>query len=778
MLKTTLGLGVILVIASIAPSFAGYSTLEINRSKIKFPKYSPETKKLVLNQAKMILNDIFVHQDLKIKDFGEAANAKPRLDALEKKLATISDNEFHGTMTDIFRDLKDLHTMYYLPRPFACYESFLPVFFKHVKLADGKSGYAVTDYHVKKEIADLIPKPFNVAIGDMVISYNGKPIDSVVKAAMPETYGANTEAQFRLAQDDIRYFNHEVDPLPETDSVTMEFQNSKGERYKHKLPFISWSNEECLKSSTPSPFNFNKSKRMGSIKGETEEPILYWHINRPSFGNFGYIEISSFTPEVLSDDQTAIKIRDLLLNELKDTDGIVFDLRSNGGGQIPLAEKIIQLFSPREVEPLKYILRSTETNYVYYKKSDYQDAYTALLETARSLGTPFTAAGTISNKAEINDLGMVYFKPVAVFVNSKCYSACEVFAAQVQDHDVGTVFGEDKQTGGGGANYYTLNKILDEKNFQNDPAPFMKLPKHQDIIFAFRQAVRVGKNAGKLIENEGVVADRLSPMSHSDIFNKTNDQMLVLQNYLSSITDKYTSSIYFDSENRHDIVKGQLPKINATWTDTTTFEFKQFGKTIEKKEVDLNSTSTVSLPVPSHEITEGTLELYGSRNELPVWRKIIRYRVIPEFKPVIKDEDLLQRLSIYSVISTKANGWQKNGDELIIGDGKLYQNLVESEASLFVTVPQTNPVLSFKASVDLEENFDYFKVYVIPEGQEPILIKSMTGHQAEETYAYDFSSLAGMNAEIRFVFKSDEGTKDRGVTLKAIQLNEGLNTQQ
>lgn len=770
MLKTTLGLGVILAIASIAPSFAGYTTLELNRSKIKFPKYSPETKKLVFNQAKMILNDVFVHRDLKIKDFGQAANAKPRLDALEKKLATVSDNEFHGTMTDIFRDLKDLHTIYYLPRPFACYESFLPVFFKHVKLANGKSGYAITDYHVKKEIADLIPKPFNVAIGDMVISYNGKPIDSVVKAAMPESYGANTEAQFRLAQDDVRYFNHEIDPLPKDNFVTMEFQNAKGERYKHKLPFISWSNEECLQSSTTqSPLHFNK-KRMGSVKGETEEPILYWHINRPSFGNFGYIEISSFTPEVLSDDQTAIKIRDLLLNELKDTDGLVFDLRSNGGGQIPLAEKIIQLFSPKEVEPLKYILRNTETNYVYYKKSDYQDAYTDLLETARSLGTPFTAPGTISNKAEINDLGMVYFKPVAVFVNSKCYSACEVFAAQVQDHGVGTIFGEDKQTGGGGANYYTLNKILDEKNFLNDPAPFVKLPKNQEIIFAFRQAVRVGKNAGKLIEDEGVIADKLSPMSHTDIFNKTNDQMLVLQNYLASITGQYTSSIYFDSEDRHDIVQGQIPQVKATWTDTTTFEFKQSGKTIEKKEVELNSASAVTLPVSTNDISEGSLEIYGSNKDVPVWRKIVRYRVVPEFKPAVKDENLMQRLSIYSVISTKENGWQRNGDELIVGDGKLYQNQVESEASLFVTVPASNPIFSFNVSADLEDKFDYFKVYVIPEGHEPILIKSVTGHQPEEDMAFNFAPIAGMNAEIRFVFKSDEGTKDRGVTLKSVKL--------
>ena len=771
MLKIMVKLGCILAIVSNAQVFAGYSTLEQSRSKIKFPHYKTATKKLVLNQAKLVLTEIFVHQDVKSRDFGPSANPLPKLNALEKRLNTVSDADFHNSLTNIFLGLKDLHTLYYLPKPFACYESFLPFRFKYVSLNQENKAFAVTYVDSRKVVTDLLPKPFNVAVGDLLISYDGLPVNEAVKKAAINSYGANSEAQFRLAQDDLRYLNHSVDQLPASNTVNLEFENQQGQRYKLKLPWVAYADDDCIIPTSEIPsLNTNKMKRMGTIKGETEEPILYWHINSPAFGNFGYIELTTFNPEVLSNDETVIKIRNLLLNELRDTDGLVIDLRDNQGGQIPFAEKIVQLFSPKEVLPLQYILKNSEANYVYFSKSDIEDPFTALLETARRFGTSFTSSYSISEKEEINDLGQAYFKPVAVFVNSKCYSSCEVLAAQFQDHEVGTIFGEDLQTGGGGANVYYLDKILEEEFAQTDPAPFAKLPGEQNIQFSFRQAIRVGKNAGSLIENVGVRVDRISPMNLTDIFNATNDQLLVLQRYLSSISTDFTSSIYFDSEERRDFVKDKAPLIRASWTDTTNFEFKKDGSTIAKSEVDLNSTSAFALPIDVSKISDGKVEIYGTNNDKPVWRKIVRYRVIPAFSPVANDEDLIKRMSIFSVISSQENGWQKKNNELIVGDGSLYQNSMETEASLFVSNLPAESVLSFTGTIDTEEDFDFFNIYVIEDGQKPSLIHSSSGHITESDYALDLSSFAGKNVELRFVFKADEGTKDKGISLRDLRI--------
>lgn len=44
-------------------------------------------------------------------------------------------------------------------------------------------------------------------------------------------------------------------------------------------------------------------------------------------------------------------IRSLLINELLETDGLIFDVRSNGGGLITMADGIPQLFVKDFIQP-------------------------------------------------------------------------------------------------------------------------------------------------------------------------------------------------------------------------------------------------------------------------------------------------------------------------------------------------------------------------------------------------------------------------------------------
>jgi hypothetical protein len=105
--------------------------------------------------------------------------------------------------------------------------------------------------------------------------------------------------------------------------------------------------------------------------------------------------------------------------------------------------------------------------------------------------------------------GQAFFKPVAIFMNGGCYSTCDMMSALFQDLGIGEVWGEDLQTGAGGANNWNHNEMVRSLP-ENNRGEFAALPKGQAIGFAFRQTIRVGSHAGEILENAGAKADYCS----------------------------------------------------------------------------------------------------------------------------------------------------------------------------------------------------------------------------------------------------------------------------
>jgi C-terminal processing protease CtpA/Prc len=114
-------------------------------------------------------------------------------------------------------------------------------------------------------------------------------------------------------------------------------------------------------------------------------------------------------------------------------------------------------------------------------------------------------------------------KPVGVLINANCYSSCDIFASYMQDSHAGVIYGEDPQTGAGGAN------VVQHKNFFTKylPEVFQNMPGGQDMRIGWRQAIRSGKNAGKLIEDHGVYADFVvRPLASEFATNATRTNQL------------------------------------------------------------------------------------------------------------------------------------------------------------------------------------------------------------------------------------------------------------
>jgi hypothetical protein len=410
--------------------------------------------------------------------------------------------------------------------------------------------------------------------------------------------------------------------------------------------------------------------------------------------------------------------------------------------------------------------------------TDSESPFTKALNDAKQEGNLFTRKLPIDAQDTLNDIGQIYFKPLAVFVDANCYSACDAFSAQIQDHMAGTIFGEDQTTGGGGANVYELNKILNDLAGL-DTGPFKKLDHGQNIIFAFRQTFRRGINGGVRIEDAGIKVDRISAPAMSDLFNATNDQLLVLEKFLKEESVKYTANMYFTKEGRMDFVINRPAVFNASWKDTDALEFKVDGKSLEKRAIsNQGSSNDIALPVSvaTNEIGQGRLEIFGSKNQNNKWRKILNYRIIPENKVI--DQDLIlslkdeSEMSLYTTNTLKKDGWHVSDGSLFIGDGKQYANLTEAEASLFVKLPTTNYELKFDAAVKTEAKLDFLKVIAISEGAETILLDKVSGDIPMTNYKLDLSAFSGKSVELRFVFESDEGTFDQGVTIKNISITQ------
>jgi carboxyl-terminal processing protease len=141
-----------------------------------------------------------------------------------------------------------------------------------------------------------------------------------------------------------------------------------------------------------------------------EKPLTRDEIKQPNVsysgmvdGNMGYIKLDRFL------ENSAQEVTDALVTLKKNNpNGIVLDLRSNGGGILQEAVKIVNLFVPRDVEVVSQKGKVKEKNYTY-----------------RTQATPLAA-----------DL------PLVVLVNSRSASASEIVAGAIQDLDRGVVIGQ------------------------------------------------------------------------------------------------------------------------------------------------------------------------------------------------------------------------------------------------------------------------------------------------------------------------------------------------
>ncbi|MEM7256222.1 MAG: S41 family peptidase [Pseudomonadota bacterium] len=241
---------------------------------------------------------------------------------------------------------------------------------------------------------------------------------------------------------------------------------------------------------------------------------------------YGYVRIYTFNIK----NPVAFINEFIRLVSLLPRNGLIIDVRGNGGGHIWAAEGLLQTLTPYAITPEPTQFINTSLNADICGKHNKNPAGIDLshwhesIRDAIATGAIYSRPYPITTSDFANRWGQHYHGPVVLITDARCYSATDLFAAGFQDHMIGTIIGIDKNTGAGGANVWThslLKKLSDM--VEGEFSPYETLPKKAGMRVSIRRTLRVGDRAGTPVEDIGVTPDIEHKMTKNDLLNGNED---------------------------------------------------------------------------------------------------------------------------------------------------------------------------------------------------------------------------------------------------------------
>jgi hypothetical protein len=247
-----------------------------------------------------------------------------------------------------------------------------------------------------------------------------------------------------------------------------------------------------------------------------------------SHGQFGYVRIWTFNV----DDADAFVAEFVRLAALLPQNGLIIDVRDNGGGLIYAGEQLLQVLTPRTIEPERLQFINSPLTLLLCKGATQDFAlsrWAMSIERSLETGATFSAGFPLSSPDECNAIGQQYHGPVVLVTSARSYSTTDFFAAGFQDHAIGPILGIDNNTGAGGANVWThdlLHKVFDGMTGGGQKpteSPLRPLPNKAGMRIAIRRSLRVGPQSGTEVEDLGVKPDYLHRMTRNDVLKGNID---------------------------------------------------------------------------------------------------------------------------------------------------------------------------------------------------------------------------------------------------------------
>jgi len=503
-----------------------------------------------------------VHVNLPLQKAVYGIDPLQELSALKEEVmqetqGTISNAwSFHQKMIGIYETLNDLHANYILPPPFFFYTALLPFTFRDYYVGNERR------YVVTSVLDGFDFRTIGFDVGTDIVLWGGDSIENAVQQSGDDGFGSNEAAQRFLGIERLTRRDFGRRRPPQEPAVVVGYIDKDGNEREHTFEWHYFDrrvnpepSEEPSPSDDPEPFAASSSDslaelcpsleedetfgatvpmtRFESLGGIVKPPMqdrqglaasasqidvsekyaefLQAGILSTSSGDFGYLSLQSFDPP---DGPFGVLLEIARLLSILPDNGLVLDVRGNGGGYLASAEMMLQFFTEEQIDPMRgqvlanNLLLSMSQN----DTAEILEKYGKQLSVGVQAGEVFTGAVEIIPREYTNCYsGPKYTAPVILLNDASIYSATDIFSASVQDHGIATIVGAAENTGAGGATVRGYSTLVDYF-----PTLFEPLPDGVELRTSFARILRVRENSGIPLEFFGVEPDMLYRPTKAD----------------------------------------------------------------------------------------------------------------------------------------------------------------------------------------------------------------------------------------------------------------------
>ena len=512
-------------------------------------------RQALLDQAALMFDHLYPHMPFKAELYQLTHPSDYLRAKVQPALESLSETDFHAQMIAAFSLVRDAHSLYGLPSPYRGAVAFLP--FEIRPYLDSKLGWRFFVISVMAGFPALSPGAEIVGWGDLSALDHverteghlpgGNFFASLTRAAIHATLRPLTFVQLPFP-----------DELPE---VTLHYKPAKNDQVRTiRVPWAVATGFSPGAGFPSSAFSISPaammSKQCGKIlHGGTTNP---WALDAkevptlPAIFSFSVrlrrsgrpaaagcaVRLRAhpgvqrrFLPRLARPNGWSREFRRIVDPDGSECtpDGLVIDIRGNPGGDVQAAEQMLQMLTPKIIEPAHFHLANTATvlsvlqslNAVNAEQLSADDSV-KLSEARAELeawvddagntplphGSPLTSGRTLTDAGSANAIGQIYHgRGVALLIDSLTYSAADIFAAGFQDSLNRPGFlGTSLLTGGGGANVWSHQDLVNKLG-PKPGVPIAALPGDASMSLAIRRCSRVGPFKGQPVEDKGVQVD-------------------------------------------------------------------------------------------------------------------------------------------------------------------------------------------------------------------------------------------------------------------------------